>query len=693
MSQINETAIKTPGVYVNEIPAFPPSIAQVATAVPCFIGYTPKAVQNGKPVYNTAVRLSSLIEYTTMFGTGFDDLQANVTLDTNNNVVSVYFNNASAVAGTSTNPQKRGFQLFNAIQLFFNNGGSDCYIIALPFGTNSPVITDFVPTDGTKTCFDILLKQDEPTLIVIPDAVMLDNNGFNSLMNDALNQCGQLQDRFTIMDVYEGDKNRDGSNSDIITLFRNGVSSSSLNYGAAYYPWLRTSLPYTPTSPNTVAYGNIKFFKPAGTLIANASSVLNSPFAKQIENANLDVKNIITPFIKTPTISGTYSSSTLASNLHLANITSGYGMIPQTNDVVELTNKLLYINDLISDFLALTGFNDNQLTITSTLGIFNNYIKAGTSTPLNYSPIELLMRELNLLIKSFPQGSLSTTIVTNFGSSYSANISISADNTIYGSPVNTATTAIPVEVSYIRPRVQTLYNNVVNYISSFFNDVAKYITGLEIQLMASSTVYTNIKKAIANEGLVVPPCGAIAGIYAAVDGTRGVWKSPANVSLNTVIEPVIDIDDNMQQDLNIDVNAGKSVNAIRAFTGKGTYVWGARTLTGNDNDFRYISVRRFYIMVEESVKKASYQFVFEPNDAKTWTRLRAMVENYLTNLWRQGALAGPKPESAFWVKVGIGQTMTFDDILNGKMIVEIGMAPVRPAEFIILRFTQIQQTA
>ena len=98
-------------------------------------------------------------------------------------------------------------------------------------------------------------------------------------------------------------------------------------------------------------------------------------------------------------------------------------------------------------------------------------------------------------------------------------------------------------------------------------------------------------------------------------------------------------------------------------------------------------------MVEESVRKACMQFVFEPNDANTWIRVWAMIENYLTNLWRDGALAGPKPEQSFYVKVGLGQTMTFDDVLEGRMIVEIGMAPVRPAEFIILRFTQIQQQA
>ena len=139
--------------------------------------------------------------------------------------------------------------------------------------------------------------------------------------------------------------------------------------------------------------------------------------------------------------------------------------------------------------------------------------------------------------------------------------------------------------------------------------------------------------------------------------------------------------------MNVDATAGKSVNAIRAFVGKGTLVWGARTLAGNDNEWRYVNVRRFFNFVEESVKKATEQFVFEPNDANTWVRVQAMIENFLTVLWRQGALQGVKPEHAFYVAVGLGKTMTALDILEGRMIVEIGMAAVRPAEFIILRFS------
>jgi uncharacterized protein len=183
-----------------------------------------------------------------------------------------------------------------------------------------------------------------------------------------------------------------------------------------------------------------------------------------------------------------------------------------------------------------------------------------------------------------------------------------------------------------------------------------------------------------------PSSGAIAGIYARVDRNRGVWKAPANVSLNSVVAPVEKITDRDQEGLNVDPTTGKSINALRSFTGKGTLVWGARTLAGNDNEWRYIPVRRLYIFIEQSVKKATEFVVFEPNDANTWVRVRSMIENFLIGLWRDGALAGATPDDAFFVKVGLGETMTSQDILEGRMIVEIGLAAVRPAEFIILRF-------
>lgn len=202
-----------------------------------------------------------------------------------------------------------------------------------------------------------------------------------------------------------------------------------------------------------------------------------------------------------------------------------------------------------------------------------------------------------------------------------------------------------------------------------------------------SQLLERAKAAIRGLPLKLPPSPAMAGVYAKVDADRGVWKAPANVPLVAVIKPTIEFSNVENGVMNVDSTLGKSVNAIRPSVGRGTLVWGARTLAGNDNEWRYVNVRRFFNFVEESVKKATEQFTFEPNDANTWVKVQAMIENFLTVQWREGALQGIKPERAFYVAVGLGKTMTPLDILEGRMIVEIGMAVARPAEFIILRFS------
>lgn len=187
------------------------------------------------------------------------------------------------------------------------------------------------------------------------------------------------------------------------------------------------------------------------------------------------------------------------------------------------------------------------------------------------------------------------------------------------------------------------------------------------------------------DGKIIPPAGAIAGIYAQVDQNRGVWKAPANVSLSGVRDVSVAVDDNDQNSMNVDPRTGKSINAIRKFTGKGILVWGSRTLAGNDNEWRYVPVRRFVIMLESSIEKSLDWVVFEPNDEPLWNATKGAIENFMTQQWRSGALQGIRAEEAFFVKCGLGKTMTETDINQGRMIVEIGFAPVRPAEFIVLK--------
>jgi len=186
------------------------------------------------------------------------------------------------------------------------------------------------------------------------------------------------------------------------------------------------------------------------------------------------------------------------------------------------------------------------------------------------------------------------------------------------------------------------------------------------------------------------PGAAMAGVYTMVDNNSGVWKAPANVSLNSVVSTMVHVGNDDQADLNV-TPQGKSINAIRPFVGQGVLVWGARTLDGNSLDWRYINVRRTMIMIEESVRLAAKAYVFEPNTANTWVTIRSMIENFLSGIWKQGGLAGAVPEDAFSVHVGLGETMTPEDILEGILRVTVHVALSRPAEFMEVTFQQQMQ--
>ncbi|MCI0530255.1 MAG: phage tail sheath subtilisin-like domain-containing protein, partial [Nitrospira sp.] len=179
----------------------------------------------------------------------------------------------------------------------------------------------------------------------------------------------------------------------------------------------------------------------------------------------------------------------------------------------------------------------------------------------------------------------------------------------------------------------------------------------------------------------IPPGGHVAGIYARTDQERGVHKAPAN----EVVRGATDVDILVTKG-DQDILNPKGVNAIRVFPGRGIRVWGARNMI-LDPLWKYINVRRLFIFLEESIDEGTQSFVFEPNDERLWDRVRQTITQFLTRVWRDGALMGTTPEQAFFVKVD-RTTMTQDDIDNGRLIVLIGVAPVKPAEFVIFRIAQ-----
>ena len=180
---------------------------------------------------------------------------------------------------------------------------------------------------------------------------------------------------------------------------------------------------------------------------------------------------------------------------------------------------------------------------------------------------------------------------------------------------------------------------------------------------------------------LVPPGGHIAGIYARSDTERGVHKAPANETVRGAVKLEYSITKGEQDILN-----PRGVNCIRAFPGRGIRVWGARTLSDNTL-WKYINVRRLFIFLEESIDEGTQWVVFEPNDEKLWAKIIQTITQFLTRVWKDGALVGTTPEAAFFVKCD-RTTMTQDDIDNGRVIILIGVAPVKPAEFVIFRIAQ-----
>lgn len=642
---------KTPGVYIEEIPKFPPSIAPVETAIPAFIGYTEKADQV-KPadLLNLPTKISSISDYELYFGQGFTPAVDKVILDDNRNFKSAEIRN--------------NYYMYDSMRLFYANGGGDCYIVSTgTYAGAKKLAADFFGK-GTGKGLDALEKADEPTILVFPDnSLLTTGNDFYSVYDAALEQCGRLMDRVGLFHVKEDDAN--GS------LFRSGTGIKDLKYGMAYSPWLKVNF------PKNIQY---RAFKDNIFIGASKRKLADLTTDNALKTLILEYETVMGDVDTIDAASKALANPKITLREQFAELEGGYLAAKTAANFMQLVDYLFSVSRKTD---ALVGgaagcVNDAKLKadlktlITSTLkGIYTTLI--GYDRELETKAAGYSVRFSKAPTPSAPEWS-----------------------NIFGAGAPTASSVIPAaaasdpdKMDSVLPLLRTLFDQINDaWLGSVVNVAQKLETDKHDGLAGSFPLYKSILAGIQNTQATVPPVGAVAGIYAYVDRTRGVWKAPANVSISGgIIGPTCTFTASQLDALNVDANSGKSINAIRGFTGKGTLVYGARTLAGNDNEWRYINVRRFFNFVEESCKKATEQFVFEPNDANTWVRVQAMIENFLTVLWRQGALQGIKPEHAFYVAVGLGKTMTALDILEGRMIIEIGMAAVRPAEFIIIKFS------
>ncbi len=213
------------------------------------------------------------------------------------------------------------------------------------------------------------------------------------------------------------------------------------------------------------------------------------------------------------------------------------------------------------------------------------------------------------------------------------------------------------------------------------NEIVDYRNIFDSACAAMYHPWVKVFDPLTRNTAAIPPSGSVAGIYARSDNSRGVWKAPAN----EVVSSCAGLDANYTTGEQ-DILNPKGVNLIRSFPGQGIRVWGARTLSSNPQ-WKYINVKRLFIFLEESIKANTNWVVFEPNDQILWLRVRRTIEVFLSGMWKNGAFAGGSESEAFFVDIG-PNTMSRDDIDNGRLICVIGVAPVKPAEFVVFRLTQ-----
>ena len=658
-------AYKTPGVYVEEIVKFPPSVAQVETAIPAFIGYTQKATKkevgdlSGKPT-----RITSMLEYETFFGSAQPETTIGVSVS--NGVISV-----TPPPANSKSP----FLMFYSLQMYFANGGGPCYIVSvgqydatLSANDRSTSVALDDLTDGLAA----IRKVDEPTLLVFPDATSLPSDSdFYAIYESALTQCNELQDRFTIIDTFSDVEHTTSlSDTDGIpyeTLppddaIREGISMEKdyLKYGAVYFPFLDTILDYSYDEDSIEVQG-----LSSEGIASVAERVFDGLETGDLEDLLTSLKAL------NDNIDGAADNDAA-----LVFKSSAEALLDEI--ISNLEAKASSINEVVSDSLDLDADNSDYDDVRAAAGTLNTWMDDNLEADiasLHGKTFKLGQDDSKTkLLNTMKNGATSVAGILGLDTDTIADSTILTD--IDGLKANPDGELFALKAD----------------IDALADGGASLPTLAELKTVDNET-YNRIKVEIGLLPIKLPPSSTMAGVYARVDSDRGVWKAPANVGLSYVTKPSQPVTHDEQKGLNVDTVAGKSINAIRSFTGKGTLVWGGRTLAGNDNEWRYISVSRCFNMAEESIKKATEQFVFEPNDKNTWVRVKAMITNFLTAQWRAGALAGPTPEKAFYVNIGLGETMTAIDILEGNMIVEIGMAVVRPAEFIILKFSHKMQEA
>lgn len=636
------TTMKTPGVYIQELDAFGNSVVPVPTAVPAFIGYTEKTSFNGKSLLNKAVKVTSLAEFLLIFGANAPKVQYKLsaqpmperldTLAAMNAAGKAAVDKANdklvLAGGKPLAPAKDVASAEESLQAALSAKGDDAALLSATIEANQAVL------NNAKIAAETALVQANKTIaaIVAGEAAGADEATIKAGADAQSDLDQQVEDAALCANGY---------------IY--SIAQNTINYRM---------------------YSSMKFFYENGGADCFVMSVGKYNYGPKSITDTGALSKAITLFEKE-------TEPTMLVIPDLIEISS------EVDDESNLQDKYANAYALQGEMINHCGTMQNRVAILDIPGGFSEPVVGDTSVDFFRNAVTPSIAKFNSYAAAYYPW-LHTTVYQSSDVSY-ANICRDSSTQNYPIIAQMLTNEFTDPKKGIDPKM-------TKAISVFLKADAS-----EEDLDFANIVFSNLSKsyqmltgAIMGHMNLMAPSAGMAGIYTTVDNNEGVWIAPANVGIQSTIKPAINIDHATQEDLNVPLN-GKSVSAIRAFTGRGNLVWGARTLDGNSNDWRYINVRRTLIYIEQSVQDASKAYVFAPNDAGTWVNVKSMISNFLQGLWNQGGLVGPKPADAFSVSVGLGSTMTGDDILNGIMRVAVKVAVSHPAEFIEITFQQQMQ--
>jgi len=696
------TTFKTPGVYVEEKNSFGSSIVANETAIPVFIGFTQKMTKSngeelnfikGSDSVREPVMVSSMLEYEQTFG--YEDTTGIISVmqvvETTSDPVSYVATNQKVNSSSGElEPYTPGL-IYPSVSNFFGNGGGSCYIVAI--GNYNDFTTENQDAVNIDFIEEAIELAKDATLILPTDLIRYGETYYYTWGTKFVNFAQVEKKYFCVLDVIQSDPLDPVYNKEDISAYREAVTPDYPSYAGAYFPYLKslTNYAYNPDLTGVLLNGynlgtdEVVEYAFAGTYDNETNVLFSLVFASQNEVAPIigdvtltttDGNDIsIDPDTNTLTITYVEGSTAADFNAIWSGKSEGY---PEWS-----LNFLLPLEEDGTTILIQEGVWET-ISIDSSDGETELFPFILDFDALSIDPTSgTLIESITCSVVVSDEDATETTVVVdNTASPMTAIITIPVDSTASAAVAVYKPEDTGEALSFTLSATNTTSEDTID------TDVAAVALDLLHEPPNNATV-EEVKTFLASNYINMPPSPFMAGIYSRLDSATGVWTPPANTSPIGVTGPLVPITSKQQEDLNVDATSGKSINAIRSFTGKGTLVWGARTNDGNSMDWRYVNVRRLFISMETDISMALEAYVFKPNVHNTWVEVKTMIESYLFGLFNDGAFAGTTPEGSYQVLIGIGETMTDEDVLNGYMRASILVAPVRPAEFIVLTFSQM----